>query len=126
MKHTYKRLSHSVWLCKYHIVFCPKYRFYVLEGKVEIKVRNELYKLCGMKDQIDIEEINIQSNHVHMILSVPPKYSISEIMGWLKGKVAIKLFQDTVVIPLEKQMAETHKSSDGKNWIRTSFVILRN
>lgn len=47
-----------------------------------------------MKDQIDIEEINIQSNHVHMILSVPPKYSISQVMGWLKGKVVIKLFQE--------------------------------
>jgi len=94
MKQAYKRLSHSIWLCKYHIVFCPKYRFHVLEGKVEVKVRNELYKLCGMKHQIDIEEINIQPTHVHMILSVPPKYSISEIMGWLKGKVAIKLFQE--------------------------------
>lgn len=56
-------------------------------------VRNELYKLCGQKDQIYVEEINIQSDHVHMILSIPPKYSISEIMGFLKGKTAIKLFQ---------------------------------
>ncbi len=94
MKKEYKRLSHSIWLCKYHIVFCPKYRFHVLEGKVEVKVRNELYKLCGMKDQIEIEEINIQPTHVHMILSIPPKYSVSEVMGWLKGKVAIKLFQE--------------------------------
>ena len=94
MKSQYKRLSHSVWLCKYHIVFCPKYRYKILEGKAEVFVRNCLYRLCGQKDQIAIEEINIQSDHVHLILSIPPKYSVSEIMGWLKGKTALKLFQD--------------------------------
>ena len=57
-------------------------------------VRNHLYRLCGQKDQVEIEEINIQKDHVHMVLSVPPKFSISEIMGFLKGKTAIKLFQD--------------------------------
>lgn len=89
----YKKLSHSVWLCTYHIVFCPKYRYKVLEGKAEVTVRNELYRLCGQKDQVFVEEINIQPDHVHMILSIPPKYAISEIMGFLKGKTAIKLFQ---------------------------------
>jgi len=89
----YKKLSHSVWLCSYHIVFCPKYRFKVLEGKAEVAVRNELYRLCAQKDQVVIEEINIQPDHVHMIVSIPPKYAISEIMGFLKGKTAIKLFQ---------------------------------
>ena len=57
-------------------------------------VRNQLYQLCGQEYQVEIEEINIQPTHVHMLLSVPPKYSISEVMGWLKGKVAIKLFQE--------------------------------
>ena len=90
----YKRLSHSVWLCTYHIVFCPKYRYKILEGRSEVVVRNLLYRLCGQKDQVSIEEINIQPDHIHLILSIPPKYSVSEIMGWLKGKTAIKLFQD--------------------------------
>ena len=89
----YKKLSHSIWLCTYHIVFCPKYRFKVLEGRAEVAVRNELYRLCSQKDQIFVEEINVQSDHVHMILFVPPKYAVSEIMGFLKGKTAIKLFQ---------------------------------
>jgi putative transposase len=88
----YKRLSHSVWLCTYHIVFCPKYRYKILEGSAEVFVRNQLYQLTNQKDQVDIEEINIQSDHVHLIISIPPKYSISEIMGYLKGKVAIRLF----------------------------------
>jgi putative transposase len=89
----YKRLSHSVWLCTYHIVFCPKYRYKILQGKTEVFVRNELYKLCSHKDQVTIEEINIQPDHVHLMLSIPPKYAVSAIMGYLKGKVAIRLFQ---------------------------------
>jgi putative transposase len=93
MKQEDKRLSHSVWLCTYHIIFCPKYRFKVLDGKAEVFVRNELYRLCSQKNYVQIEEINIQSDHIHMILSVPPKYAISGIMGFLKGKTAVKLFQ---------------------------------
>ena len=65
----------------------------MLEGKVEVFVRNQLYRLCGQKDQVAIEEINIQTDHVHMILSVPPKYKVSEMMGFLKGKTALALFQ---------------------------------
>jgi putative transposase len=94
MKTQYKRLSHSVWLCKYHIIFCPKYRYKILEGKAEVFVRNNLYQLCGQKDQLTIEEVNIQSDHVHLIISIPPKYSVSEIMGFLKGKIALKLFKE--------------------------------
>lgn len=94
MTSPYKRLSHSVWLCKYHIVFCPKYRYRILEGKAEVFVRNNIYRLCGQKDQVTIEEVNIQSDHVHLILSIPPKYSVSELMGFLKGKLALKLFQE--------------------------------
>jgi len=94
MKSQYKSLSHSIWLCKYHIVFCPKYRYKILEGKAEIFVRNSLYRLSGQKDQVTIEEVNIQSDHVHLVVSIPPKYSVSEIMGFLKDKIAIKLFQE--------------------------------
>ena len=90
----YKRLSHSVWLCTYHIVFCLKYRYKVLQGKAEVLVRNQLYRLSAQKDHVLIEEVNIQSDHVHLIISIPPKYAVSEIMGFLKGKIAIKLFQE--------------------------------
>ena len=89
----YKRLSHSVWLCSYHIVFCPKYRYKILEGRSEVFVRNQLYRLCGQKDKVEIEEINIQPDHVHLIISIPPKYSISEMMGYLKGKLSLRLFE---------------------------------
>ncbi len=93
MQSQYKSLAHSVWLCSYHIVFCPKYRYKILEGKAEVLVRNELYALCRRKDQVQVEEINIQPDHVHMILSIPPKYSVSEVMGYLKGKTAMMLFE---------------------------------
>jgi len=56
-------------------------------------VRNQLYRLCGQKDQMSIEEINIQPDHVHLIISISPKYSVSETMGYLKGKVAVRLFE---------------------------------
>jgi putative transposase len=114
MKTSFKRLSHSVWLCTYHIVFCPKYRYKVLEGKTEVLVRNELYKLCSQKDQIQVEEINIQSDHVHLIISLPPKYSVSETMGWLKGKLAMKLF---------REQKELSKQYWGKHfWARGCYV----
>jgi putative transposase len=89
----YNKLSHSIWLCTYHIVTVPKYRYTILEGKAEVAVRNELYRLCSQKDQLTIEEINIQSDHVHMMLAIPPKYAVSDIVGYLKGRTAIKLFQ---------------------------------
>ena len=63
----------------------------MLEGRAEVFVRNTLYKLCGQKDQVTIDEINLQPDHVHLIISIPPKYSVSEIMGFLKGKTALKL-----------------------------------
>jgi putative transposase len=94
MKLNYKRLSHSLWLCTYHIVFCPKYRYKILEGKAEVFVRNHLYRLCAQKDHTTIDEINIQSDHVHLVISIPPKYAISDVMGFLKGKIAHKLFQE--------------------------------
>lgn len=66
----------------------------MLSGKAEVLVRNQIYRLCGRKDQVSIEEINIQPDHVHLIMSIPPKYSVSEMMGYLKGKLAMKLFAE--------------------------------
>ena len=80
-------------MCKYHIIFCPKYRYKILSGETEVLVRNEIYKLCGYKDQVEIEEINIQEDHVHLIISMPPKYSVSEVIGYLKGKLSMQMFR---------------------------------
>jgi putative transposase len=88
----FKKLSHSLYECKYHIIFCPKYRFRVLSGEVGEYVKQEMYRLIRQKDGVEILEANVQANHVHIVLSIPPKYAVSNIMGYLKGKLAIRVF----------------------------------
>ena len=87
----FKRLAHAVWQCKYHIVWCPKYRFKILHGELKRALKGIICQLCEWK-KIEILEENIQEDHVHLVVSVPPKYSISEVVGFLKGKSAIKIF----------------------------------
>ena len=87
----FKRLAHAVWQCKYHVVWCPKYRFRILEGAIGKSLRDIIRQLCEWK-KIEILEGNIQNDHIHLVISVPPKHSISEAIGFLKGKSAIKIF----------------------------------
>lgn len=89
----FKRLSHSIYECKYHVVFCPKYRFKILKGEVGAYTERLIYKLVEQKKGVEVLELNVQADHVHAVLSVAPKYSISGIMGYLKGKASIRLFQ---------------------------------
>ena len=89
----FRKLSHTIYECKYHIVICPKYRYKIFEGDIAEYTRQKLYQLCREKDLVEILELNIQKDHIHLVLSVPPKYSISSLMGFLKGKISIKLFQ---------------------------------
>ena len=91
MTRKFKRLSHSIYECKYHIVFCPKYRMLILKGEVAEYTRQQIYQLCGQKDQVEVLEINVQADHVHLVVSIPPKYAVSNFVGYLKGKLAIKL-----------------------------------
>ena len=83
-------LSHSKWLCKYHIVFTPKYRrkiiYYQLRKDIQ-KIIKDLWK------GIEIVEGHMMSDHVHLLLSISPKHSISQIMGYLKGKSAMMIFE---------------------------------
>lgn len=87
----FNRLAHAVWKCKYHVVWCPKYRFRILTGSIGRSIRDIIKQLCEWKN-IEILEGNVQKDHIHLVLSVPPKYSISEVVGFLKGKAAIKIF----------------------------------
>lgn len=87
---SYSSLEHSKWICKYHIVFVPKYRKKVLFGKIRdflIKTFLELAEQRGCK----IEKGHIVQDHVHMLISIPPKYSVAEIVGFIKGKSAIAI-----------------------------------
>jgi len=88
-----KKLSHTVYECKYHIVICPKYRFRIFSGEIAEYTKQQIVRLCQQKDLVGMLELNAQQDHIHMVISIPPKYSVSSVMGYLKGKVSIKLFQ---------------------------------
>ena len=88
----FKKLSHTIYECKYHVVFCPKYRYRVLRGDISEYCKQQIYKLCSQKDLLEILELNVQEDHVHLVLSIPPKYSVSSVMGYLKGKLALRMF----------------------------------
>ena len=88
----YKKLSHVVYKCDYHIVWVPKYRYRILKGAVKEHLEKDLRTLCEWK-KAEIVEVNIQEDHVHLIISIPPKISVSEMMGIIKGKTAIKIFR---------------------------------
>ncbi len=88
----WKKQSHCVYQCKYHLVWCPKYRYRVLEGGVGVFVEDSLRSLCEWK-KIEVLELNVQPDHVHLVLQIPPRISISEAVGILKGKTAIKVFK---------------------------------
>ena len=88
----YKKLSHVVYKCEYHIVWVPKYRFRILTGDIKKLIEEDIRMLCEWK-QCEIQEMSVQKDHVHIVLSIPPKVSISQMMGILKGKLAIKLFK---------------------------------
>ena len=85
-------LSHSKWLCKYHIVFTPKYRRKIIYYQLRSDIQKIIKDLCKWKG-IEIVEGHMMSDHVHLLLSIPPKYSISQIMGYLKGKSAMMIFE---------------------------------
>ena len=85
-------LSHSKWLCKYHIVFTPKYRRKVIYYQLRADIQKIIKDLCKWKG-IEIIEGHMMSDHIHLLLSIPPKYSVSQIMGYLKGKSAMMIFE---------------------------------
>jgi putative transposase len=84
----YRRLSHSVWECKYHVVFIPKYRRKILCGEMRRELREVLRDLARQRG-CEVEEGHFLPDHVHMLISIPPKYSVAQIVGFLKGKSAI-------------------------------------
>jgi len=86
----FRRLSQTLWHCQYHIVWVPKYRYRILDGKIADEVTNYL---CAFSDQqqCEIVELNVQNDHVHLLAMVPPKISISDYIGKLKGRTAIRV-----------------------------------
>ena len=87
----FNKLAYAVWDCKYHVVWCPKYRFRILKGDIAKSIREILRQLCEWR-KIEILAGNVQRDHVHLVISFPPKYSVAAVIGFLKGKSAIKVF----------------------------------
>ena len=91
-KETINSLAHTSWNCKYHIVFVPKYRRKVFFNQKRREIRAILRSLCEWKE-VEIIEAEICPDHVHMLVSIPPKISVSGFMGYLKGKSSILIYQ---------------------------------
>lgn len=113
MKLDISSLSHTKWECKYHVVFAPKYRRQIIYGKIKQDIGLMLRKLCAYKE-IEILEAEARKDHVHMLLNIPPKYSISQVMGYLKGKSSLMIY--------EKYANLKYKYGNRHFWCRGYYV----
>ena len=86
----FRKLSQTIWHCQYHIVFVPKYRFRVLTGAIAREVE-KCVRTYSAQQKCDIIELNVQVDHVHLLILIPPKISVSEFMGVVKGRTAIRV-----------------------------------
>ena len=87
-----KSLAHTQWNCKYHVVFAPKYRRKVFYANKRLEIGQILRQLCEWKG-ITIIEAEVCPDHIHMLIEIPPKYSVSSVMGFLKGKSSLMIYQ---------------------------------
>ena len=85
-----RSLSHTVWECKYHIVWIPKYRKKVLYGQIR-KQLGEVFRRLARQKESEVVEGHLMLDHVHMLISVPPKYAVAQVVGFIKGKSAIHI-----------------------------------
>ena len=84
-------LAHTKWNCKYHIVFAPKFRRQIVYSRIKTEIDEILRSLCERKG-IEIIEVELCRDHIHMLIAIPPKYSVSQVMGYLKGKSSLMIF----------------------------------
>jgi len=108
-----KSISHTSWNCKYHIVFAPKYRRKVFYGEKRREIGEILRELCTWKG-IKIDEAEVCPDHVHMLVEIPPKVSVSSFMGFLKGKSSLMLY--------EKHPELAYKYRGREFWCRGYYV----
>ena len=106
-------LSHSRWECKYHVVFIPKYRKKSIFGQIRVDLGDVLRRLAEQKES-RIEEGHLMPDHVHMMISIPPKHAVSSVVGYIKGKSAIHI---------ARRYAERKRNFVGQHfWARGYFV----
>ena len=107
------QLQHTTWRCQYHVVFAPKYRRLVIYGQIKKDIGQILRKLCEQKG-VEIIEAEAYPDHIHMLISIPPKYSVSQIMGYLKGKSSLMIF--------DRHANLKYKYGDRHFWARGYYV----
>ncbi len=108
-----RSLNHSEWECHYHVVFIPKYRRKVLYGELRGEL-GKVFRQLARQKECEIEEGHLMADHVHMMVSIPPKYSVASVVGFLKGKSAIWI---------ARNHGESTRSFIGKSfWARGYFV----
>lgn len=106
-------LAHSTWNCKYHIVFAPKYRRMAIYGEIRKDIGIIIRRLCEQKG-IEIIEAELCPDHIHMLVSIPPKYSVASVMGYLKGKSSLMIF--------DKHANYKYKYGNRNFWCRGYYV----
>ena len=109
----YKTLQHTEWECKYHVIFIPKYRRKVLYGQLRRHL-GEVFRRLARQKESEIEEGHMAADHVHMMIAIPPKYSVAQVIGFIKGKSAIHI---------ARHFAERRRNFVGQHfWARGYFV----
>ena len=106
-------LAHTTWNCKYHIVFAPKYRRQAIYGKYKASIGQIIRELCQRKG-VEIMEANACRNHIHMLVGIPPKLSVSAFMGYLKGKSSLMIF--------DRHAHLKYRYGNRKFWCRGYYV----
>ena len=106
-------LAHTKWNCKYHVVFAPKYRRQVIYGKLKREIAKIIRELCERKG-VEIIKAEACPDHIHMLVSIPPKLSVSEFMGYLKGKSSLMIF--------DKFANMKYRYGNRRFWCRGYFV----
>jgi putative transposase len=112
--HEWESLSHVRWECKYHVVFIPKYRRKVFYGKVRRGIGKILRDLCNQRG-VELVEGYAMPDHIHLCLSIPPKYSVANTVGFLKGKSAVRVHRELLK---ERRMTGLHFWARGY-WVST-------
>ena len=110
---SYESLSHSKWDCKYHLVFVPKCRKRVLYGKIRKYLGPVFHELAGQRGSKIIKG-NMVQDHVHMLISIPPKYSVAEVVGYIKGKSAIAV---------ARQFGNKQKNFNGERFWARGYAV---
>ena len=112
MSNIYQSLSHTSWNCKYHLIFVPKFRKKVIYGKIREALKEILHELARQKDS-KIVEGHLLVDHVHMLISIPPKHSVSSVVGFMKGKSAIAI----------AKMSGKQRNFNGENFWARGYAV---